>query len=251
MADPNRAPVAAVCAADAYLAGDPAFSGDRERLVAAIEHNLTSDAEPVDPSKHIDLTQKALGRLSPDCRGLLRLAGVDGVRPEDARLRLGSRSTSTVFYRRAVCLRRVKAYLVERLQGLDAGLRCLDPELGGNLWRLKDPATDASLCRRFEHHLAACPSCRQQQGVETTVMAGLSDGSLRLGPAIRSRVRAFRALAIGGAGALAAGLVLVAVLPSGALPPRIIGIMGAVAMVAGGYLVRRCSGLESAFDKAL
>jgi hypothetical protein len=159
--------------------------------------------EPVDPDAHPRLTQAALGRLSPECRDLLRAAVATPPVEADSATR----------YRRAVCLRRVKAYLVERLHGEDRALRCLDHRLGGDCWRLDDPATDPPTRHRLAQHLDQCPSCRQQRGVERAVLGGLRDGRYRLDWATRWRLHIYRGIATAGAIALGVGLLLVMLLP--------------------------------------
>jgi hypothetical protein len=195
--------VAALRDARTYLAADPAFDGDAARLASALIHNRATGASPVDPAVDRRLTQAALGRLSPECRDLLRVAVAAPAEPPDTATR----------HRRAVCLRRVKAYLVERRHGEDHALRCLDPRLGADLWRLDDPATAAATRQRLDHHLAHCHSCRQQRHVEAAVLGGLRDGRFRLNWATRWRLHIYRGIATAGAIALGVGLLLLFVLP--------------------------------------
>jgi hypothetical protein len=274
-----------------YLARDADFAGDPLRLAATLARNRGHDllrwrrrpplvdpdalsdwlADPrrsildeVEPERRVALLRPALGRLSAECRALLRALHVEQLSFESARLRLALPTVSSLLYRRAVCLRRVKAYLAERLHGASAGddageaataaagYACLDPSLGGELWRLDDPATDPVRRRRLSVHLGFCASCRQQRAVETVVEEALRSGELRLGGGPGRHVRRLRVAAGIGGAALALGLATVFFLPPGAsLTGRILGLAGLVTLVVSGILLRRRRSLASALDSAV
>lgn len=97
------------------------------------------------------------------------------------------------------------------------GYECVDPELGGELWRLDDLGTDDALRGRLEAHISICARCRLQLATEERARTGLRNGRLTLrGGRPRSRITP---LSLGGAGALAlaAGVALVLLLPPRAL----------------------------------
>jgi hypothetical protein len=90
---------------------------------------------------------------------------------------------------------------------------CIDPELGGRLWRLHDEACPAKLRGRLETHVAFCADCRLQLALERHAEAGLRSGALALPPA-DSRPSRWVAWSVGfGAAALAASLALLLLLP--------------------------------------
>ena len=291
----------ALSAAVDYLERDRGFAGDPVRLAGTIATNRARDlarwrrrpppvdpdsladwlADPrrsildeVDPERRLSLLRPALGRLSADCRDLLRVLHVEGRSLETARQRLELATVPNLLYRRAVCLRRVKSYLAERLHGEPMGedevaaapreaaaaaappdtpgYTCLDPELGGDLWRLDDVGTDPARRRRLTIHLDFCASCRQQRAVETATEEGLRTGELRLGSGVGRHVRRLRLLAGIGAAALAVGLLIVLFLPPGAgLAGRILGAAGLATAVVSGVLLRRRRKLASALDGTL
>lgn len=127
-----------------YLDRDTEFSGDLVRLAVTIARNRCRDLARwhrrrprVDPDSLADwladprrsvldeiehtqlmaLLQSALGRLSADCRDLLRAMYLEGLATETVRARLGLGTVQGVYYRRSVCLRQVKSFLSRRLHG--------------------------------------------------------------------------------------------------------------------------------------
>lgn len=90
---------------------------------------------------------------------------------------------------------------------------CIDPDLGEQLWRLDDPATDSRLRKRLEHHVAHCAACRLQLAVGEALADGLHTGRLTLPPPSCRRRRLAARIAGGGALALAASLILLLALP--------------------------------------
>jgi hypothetical protein len=98
---------------------------------------------------------------------------------------------------------------------------CIDPDLGDQLWRLDDPATDGRLRQRLEHHVAHCAACRLQLAVGEALADGLRTGRLVLAPSSRRRRRLAARIAGGGAVALAASLILLLALPPAA-PTRVL-----------------------------
>jgi hypothetical protein len=93
---------------------------------------------------------------------------------------------------------------------------CLDPVLGGQVWRLDAPDCADELRGRLEHHLAYCAACRLQRAVEREVEAGLRGGDLLLAPAAPRLDRFAGLTAACGTLALAAGLAVLLVLPPAA-----------------------------------
>ncbi len=230
-----------------YLDRDAGFAGDIRHLAVTIAGNRCSDlvrwrrlrrppppvADParsildeIEPPQRLATLQSALGHLTADCRRLLRAMYVDGLSSEAVRERLGLATVQGVHYRRSVCLRRVKTHVSQRLHGgsepaepggRDAtdpsGYVCIDPRLGGELWRLEDPATEAGQRSRLETHVAFCSSCRQQRDVEAATGSGLRSNALKLGSTAGRDVRRLRWLGGAGGIAIAAGLALMLLLP--------------------------------------
>ncbi|MBC8426281.1 hypothetical protein H8E07_19365 [bacterium] len=97
------------------------------------------------------------------------------------------------------------------------GYECVDPDLGGELWRLDDPETNRALRGRLEVHVSICARCRLQLATEDWTRSGLRSERIVL-RGERSRTR-ITPLHLGGFGAmaLAAGIALVFLLPAGTL----------------------------------
>ena len=244
-----------------YLDRDAEFAGDLERLSVTIARNRCQDlvgrpasamgslsdwlADPrrsvldeIDQTQRLTLLQSALGRLSTDHRALLRAMYLDGLTAESVRRRLGLGTVHGVYYRRSVCLRQVKSFLrrwLRKHSELDAGHECIDPRLGGDLWRLEDPDAEVALRARLETHVTFCASCRQQRAVESATAAGLRMGELALGSSAGRGLRRIRWLAGAGTVALAGGLALLLVHRAG----WIIGALGAAALLSAGVLRHR------------
>jgi len=119
----------------------------------------------------------------------------------------------------------------------DGGYRCVEPELGRDLWRLDLPDLAPQDVELLKGHLAMCDACRLRQAMDRRFAAGLADGSLSLpsnradaassgaAPALRrSRRNASRRLVQVAGLALAASLALIVFLPprprDGGLVPR-------------------------------
>lgn len=94
-----------------------------------------------------------------------------------------------------------------------AGYECIDPQVGGELWRLEDPTTAAGLRARLETHVVFCASCRQQRAVEAATAAGIRARELTLGSTAGRTVRRIRVLGGVGALAMAASVALMLLLP--------------------------------------
>jgi len=260
-----------------YLDRAPDFSGDISRLSTTIACNHCRDlihwrrrqpaadaplladwlADPrrstfdeVEQAERLVLLQSALGRLSTEYRALLRAMYCDDLDAESVRWRLGLGTVHGVYYRRSVCLRQVKSFLSRRLHersALDdidtAGYECIEPRLGGDLWRLEDPDTDVARRAHLETHVTFCASCRQQRAVESATEAGLRMGELTLGSSAGRGLRQIRWLAGAGVAALAAGSALLLVNQAG----WIVGSIGVAALVLAGFLLHR----RRAYDSVL
>ncbi len=124
-----------------YLVGDGDFAGDPTRLAVTIARNRCRDLlrqrrrrphlavdrfenwlsdparSPLDELTAGELRehlQAALDSLARDCRALLRALYVTGLAPEEVRRRIGLKTVQGVYYRRKVCLEKVKKFLQKR-----------------------------------------------------------------------------------------------------------------------------------------
>ncbi len=95
-------------------------------------------------------------------------------------------------------------------------LECLDPVLGDQLWQLSTSDCPSGLRTRLEHHLTYCAACRLQQAVERGIETGLRNGDLVLPAPVPRFARVANWTVACGTTALAAGLVLLFVLPPAA-----------------------------------
>lgn len=88
---------------------------------------------------------------------------------------------------------------------------CIDPGLGAQIWRLDDPTTAPGLRDRLDLHVRHCADCRLALAVAREAGEGLRAGRLVVaGPLLPAWIRWTGGL---GAGALAACLALVFLLP--------------------------------------
>jgi len=126
-----------------YLRSEQVFTGDAVRLAVTIARNRCRDIlrhrarrphVPIEPletwltdtsrsplddlAAHElqDLLQDALSRLTTDCRRLLHALYVEEQTPEEVRVRSGLDSVQGIYYRRGVCLEKVKKFLQRRLR---------------------------------------------------------------------------------------------------------------------------------------
>jgi len=90
---------------------------------------------------------------------------------------------------------------------------CIDPQVGGEIWRLDDPATEPALAERLRLHCQYCAACRIVRALDAEIAAGVQEGELTIArPICRSR-QGFLWLGGLGATAMAAGLATIMVLP--------------------------------------
>lgn len=90
---------------------------------------------------------------------------------------------------------------------------CLDPNLGEQLWRIAADACPEDLRARLEHHVSHCAACRLQLALEREVVQGLRTGGLHLSAPAPRYGGVVGWTAACGTTALAAGLVVLFVLP--------------------------------------
>ncbi len=90
---------------------------------------------------------------------------------------------------------------------------CIDPAVGAELWKREVPNTDAETRRRLESHLDFCAACRLRAAVGDELAAGLRTGELRVSGRQHVAWRRARRFSGVGAGALAAGLALMFLIP--------------------------------------
>lgn len=147
-------------AALGYLRRDDAFRGDLVRLAVTIARNRCRDLlrrrrrqpqvdiEPLaawlaDPAvSALDALaedsrrwglQAALDRLDDACRDLLRAMYVQEVPTDALRRRLGLGTVQAVYYRRSVCLKKVRNFFQEGLAGVqETGSEAVDPAAAGS-----------------------------------------------------------------------------------------------------------------------
>ena len=104
---------------------------------------------------------------------------------------------------------------------------CVQPEIGGQIWRLTDPDSTAELLEPLRRHLAVCDACRLTLAVGDRLAAAAAEGAVRVeiddAPAVRPTRRFWQPRLVGGGGlvAVAAGLVLMLMLPPRDLTGRI------------------------------
>ncbi|MCP4144916.1 MAG: hypothetical protein GY752_06480 [bacterium] len=93
---------------------------------------------------------------------------------------------------------------------------CIEPELGQELWQYDCPEVDPDLKTKLGNHLTLCQKCNQIRELDSVLASGLSNGTLQIKkPVYASPVKRYatRFVASMGTMAIAAGLVLMFMLP--------------------------------------
>lgn len=90
---------------------------------------------------------------------------------------------------------------------------CIDPQVGGDLWRLDDPTTEPDTAERLRLHCQFCAACRLVLALDTEIKAGVRAGEISIPRSAAHRPAGFLWLSGLGAAAMAAGLTTIAVLP--------------------------------------
>lgn len=93
---------------------------------------------------------------------------------------------------------------------------CIDPQVGGDLWRLDDPSTEPATAERLRLHCQFCAACRLILALDTEIKTGVRTGRVSIPHSTPHRPTGFLWLSGLGAAAMAAGLTTIAVLPPSA-----------------------------------
>lgn len=98
----------------------------------------------------------------------------------------------------------------------DLNYECIEPELGQELWQYDCPVVESDFKTKLMNHLTLCQKCNQIRELDSVLANGLSNGTLQIKkpvyttPAKRYATRFVASL---GSMAIAAGLVLIFMLP--------------------------------------
>ncbi|MCP4122613.1 MAG: hypothetical protein GY751_12740 [Bacteroidetes bacterium] len=93
---------------------------------------------------------------------------------------------------------------------------CIEPELGQELWQYDHPVVDPDLKTKLGNHLTLCQKCNQIRELDSVLANGLSNGTLQIKKPVYTlpaKRYATRFVASMGSMAIAAGLVLMFMLP--------------------------------------
>ncbi len=126
-----------------YLRSDQEFRGNLVALVVAIARNRCRDllrknttrretnieplspflkdpgrsfVEDLDDRRMFDLLQQCLDRISPACRQLIKALYIDGKSTEEFKNMIGLTTVQGVYYRRSVCLAKMRKLLQNQFQ---------------------------------------------------------------------------------------------------------------------------------------
>ena len=103
--------------------------------------------------------------------------------------------------------------MIEKTNPGRDGFVCVDPKWGDQLGRYDEAGLDSKIRKGLDDHLFICDACQLARASEAALATAIQAGQVKLTPAARARPVHLPWLQWGGAGAVAASLMLMLIMP--------------------------------------